>query len=430
MFKAKSLKSAPAATLEPLFGSLDSIARQTGFAARTHRKISPAGLLMSLLKSVCCGQASLNQLAMFVGYSDDDAPSRQAVHKRLGKTSSAFLQGVLNEMLLERVDSASQTAAFHFGRILVQDSAQFTTYPSNHESYPGFGNCRGITAGCKVDTSFDLVSMQPVTAQQGPATTQDRVLGPKLTDSIQANDLVLRDMGYFSLASFKLIEQSNAFWLSRLPTSVKVTLPDNESLERYLKRTRRRTIDLQVVAGREVQHHVRLVAVRVSDDVYARRRRQRRAKSKSQGHTPRSKSLFRDKWSIYVTNIDAQQLCATAVTKLYGLRWSVEIEFRAWKQSTKVQAALNRITNQHHLEALILASLIFHVLTLRLIQGFQQREQGRTFSSEKTADWLAIQILAARSFDDPLFIDLRHLSHERRKRSLLIETLSILRSLS
>ena len=429
MFKAKSLKSAPAAALKTLLGSLDPIARQTGFVVRTHRKISPDGLLLSLLKSVCSGQASVNQLAMFVGHTSVEAPSRQAVHKRLGKASSAFLEAVLNKVLFKQVDSDSDTDAFCFGRILIEDSAQFKMHRANHESYPGLGNSSGSTAGCKVDTSFDLVSMQPVAAQQVPARTQDRVLGPKLIPEVRADDLVIRDMGYFSLSDFQHIESGKAFWLSRLPSLVKVNLLNGKSLESHLKKTRRRIVDLQVLVG-AANHRARLVAVRVDDKVCAKRRRQRRAKSKKQGHTPRKQSLFRDKWSIFVTNVAANQLTATSIAQLYGVRWSVEIEFRAWKQSTKVQAALNRITNRYHLEALVLASLIFHLLTLRMIQHFQRSEPDKTFSSEKTADWLTSQILAARSLTTPLVADPRHLSHDRRIRPLLIDTLQILRRLS
>lgn len=67
VFKAKSLKSAPAVTLKSMIGPLESVARQTKFLVRSPRKISPGGFLLSLLKSVCSGQASLNQVAMFIG---------------------------------------------------------------------------------------------------------------------------------------------------------------------------------------------------------------------------------------------------------------------------------------------------------------------------------------------------------------------------
>jgi hypothetical protein len=429
MFKAKSLKSAPAATLQAMMGSLEPIARRTGFCVRSHRKISPEGFLLSLLKSVCCGQGSLNQLAMFVGHTNHNAPSRQAVHKRLGASSSAFLQAVLDKILRHKIDPHPDLCAFSFGRVLIEDSVQFKTHRANHESYPGLGNSSGSTAGCKVDVSFDLLAMEPMMEKQVCARTQDRVLGPMLLTLVKANDLVIRDMGYFSLADFKQIEAGNAFWLSRLPSAVQANRARGQSLEDSLKKSRKRIVDLKVRLG-AAQHQARLIAVRVEDDVCAKRRRQRRAKSKKQGHTPRKKSLFRDQWSIYVTNLRMEQMPARAVVQLYKVRWAVEIQFRAWKQSTKVQAALNRITNKHHLEALMLGAMIFQVLTLRMVQHFKRTDHDREFSSEKIADWLAGQLLTATSMHTTFVADLRHLSHDCRIRHLLVDTLQIIRRLS
>lgn len=429
MFKAKSLKSAPAATLESMIGALEPVARETGFWVRSPRKISPAGFLLSLLKSVCCGQASLNQLAMFFGRGDLASPSRQAVHKRLGKASNRFLRVVLDKLLDWKCHASTNGEAGLFARVLLQDSSQFKTHRANHESYPGLGNNSGPTAGSKTDSCTDIMSSQPLLAEQTAARVQDRVLGPKLLEHVAANDLVLRDMGYFALKDFRQIEAKKAFWLSRLPSLVNATLPDGRSLEEFLKSSPAHEVDLEVALGAD-RHKVRLIALRVTHEVCAMRRRQRRAKSKKQGHTPQKKSLLRDHWSIYVTNIPKDKLDATAAVRLYSTRWSVEIQFRAWKQSTKVEAALNRITNRYHLEAILLSAMIFQVLTVKLVQMIGHHHRRSIFSIEKVADWLACHLLSISSLTEGLSHDPRHLSHDKRKRPFLRDSLRSILALS
>jgi len=48
------------------------------------------------------------------------------------------------------------------------------------------------------------------------ATTQDKTIGSELVVEIRRGDVVLRDMGYFSLGEFTAINACDAWWLTRL----------------------------------------------------------------------------------------------------------------------------------------------------------------------------------------------------------------------
>jgi IS4 transposase len=50
--------------------------------------------------------------------------------------------------------------------------------------------------------------------------------------------------------------------------------------------------------------------------------------------------------------------------ELYRCRWKIEILFRAWKQGMNIKPALNRRNNALHHQALILAAMIYQVLTM------------------------------------------------------------------
>jgi hypothetical protein len=49
------------------------------------------------------------------------------------------------------------------------------------------------------------------------ANEQDKSIGKEFVIEVRRGDLVLRDMGYFSLGEFTAIEQLEAWWLTRLP---------------------------------------------------------------------------------------------------------------------------------------------------------------------------------------------------------------------
>ena len=58
--------------------------------------------LLTLLRSVIKGDASLNHLAMQLGSFQSKSMSRQAMHKRFTKASSAFLLGVYQRLIKEK----------------------------------------------------------------------------------------------------------------------------------------------------------------------------------------------------------------------------------------------------------------------------------------------------------------------------------------
>jgi IS4 transposase len=60
------------------------------------------------------------------------------------------------------------------------------------------------------------------------------------------------------------------------------------------------------------------------------------------------------------TNLSEEDADASQIAAIYRARWAVEIQFRAWKQTINRGKDLNRKSNEHHLQALVLAGIIAH----------------------------------------------------------------------
>ena len=67
---------------------------------------------------------------------------------------------------------------------------------------PAHCNHYGKTAGVKIDFAFDLLTGSIVSHSLQAATEQDKSIGKEFVIEVRRGDLVLRDMGYFSLTEF------------------------------------------------------------------------------------------------------------------------------------------------------------------------------------------------------------------------------------
>ena len=353
--------------------------------------------------------------------------SRQAMSQRFGPNSSRFLLHCLDQLLQRKIAEHRELTltSQHFRRICITDSTIISMHKSNAEAFPNNGNGKVSTAGVKVDFTFDYLSGEPIDMSLQSARDPDQKLAENVFLHLEPGDLVMRDMGYFKLSHFAEIEACGAFWISRLPASVTGAFSDGVSLDERLRKTKRNTLDCHVTLGsRKGGPRVRLVAQRLPKHIVAANRRQRRKMAKKRRATASKQGLRRDEWQIIVCNVGDDKLSAQQLRDLYRMRWSIEIEFRAFKQSCSYSKAYSRRSNYFHYEAIMLAGLLISLMSMNfaksaLRQGIERRELSR----EKLYDFVLLAIQISTSIGDVLQTfrraDQRHLRMDRRKRESL-----------
>ena len=345
--------------------------------------------------------------------------TRQSLHQRFNAKAVNFLRAVLASLLGEERHQCLEQ--MRFGRLLVQDSSQFWMNRKNAKHYRGVSNNSGTTAAAKLDLIMDLQSGQFIDCEEVEARTQDRSLGPRLLDEVRERDLVIRDLGYFDVSGFQSIERNGGFWLSRLHGTADVVLDNGMTLEELLQSTKQSSLDLSVCVTAK-KHQARLIAIRLPEEVANRRRQQKKDKRIKNKTSAKKGTLIREGWNLYISNLPAEQCPLEEVVKFYEQRWQIEIQFRAIKQSTQMKKAMARITNEHHLQALMIAAMIFATLTVRVYGWIAKTlHNPLRLSIERTAQWLSQSVTFLRSPNEPLTYDLRHLLHDRRRRKTLKE---------
>lgn len=403
---------------------LDLIASETKLVIRKSPKFSPDGFIQTLLSSVATGQASSNQIAADLKTRVDASMARQSMHERFTHKSTAFLLTTLGDLMKQRfAPTRPALEESEIKRIVVQDSSGQVMPKSNSENFPAHGNHHGATAGVKIDFAYDLLAGEVISHILEQATTQDKVIGKEVIVEIGIGDLVLRDMGYFILDEFTAIEERGAWWLTRLPLTTNVFLESGKSLEKLLNSRKNDVLDLTVLVG-EQRKKCRLVAVRAERRVVDQRRADRRKRAREKKKAPCRKGLIRDGWHLMLTNLKKEDAGVGQLVEVYRSRWAVEIQFRAWKQSLNLTKALNRKSNQHHMEAIVLAGMIAHQLGMRIAKLIGEQVGRARLSHEKLYDLLANHLIKAAGFSDLIEFrpDLRHISRDKRTRQSPIES--------
>ena len=415
-------KTLPADCSKLFFSRLDSAARKTRFVIRNSLKFSAAGYLFALINAILTGNASFNQLAMGLKHSEPLSLTKQAVWKRTNALAVAFMLDALTLALLEKWREGTckiPKLKRLFGRVLVQDSSQQKLPKSNHEHFPAHGNGKSVTAGVKVDLAIDLLNGRAIFSQLYSATEQDRDLGKNLVDLVRKRDLVLRDRGYFSLMEFSYIEGKRAYWLSRVPSNLIIRDEDGGELDQHLRGCAGDTLDLMVKLGKSA-HKARLIAIRATAAVARKNLKLAKEQASQKGKTLSKSQRLRCQWHLVTINIPREKMPERSVSELYRCRWNIEIIFRAWKQSANLDQALNRTSNEDHFQVLMLAAMIYQVLSLSVMELVRNLSSGTRISLEKLFDDWSTMIVKCRRMEEiwNYHPDIRHLkmdTHQGRE---------------
>ena len=409
----------------PNVKTLDQLARQSGLIIRKSPRFEASGFLLSLIQAGISGKGSLNQLASSLGNFTPRKLSKQAIHQRFNESSSAFLLSVIGHLIAQKSESFFLTrSSLPFRRFLVEDCTTLSMDQCHHECFPGNGNGKYATAGAKVHFITDYLAGTVLHQALYPARTADQGLAHEIVEHVSEGDLVVRDRGFFSLNSLKAIEAQEALWISRLPASINAYDQNGTLLQDLLKKTKSQSLDLTVALGVKARFPCRLIASRLPQEVAVKNRRERKRDSAKHGRTTSKQALILDDWRILITNLPKEKASSQELQSWYELRWSIEIGFRGFKQSLPLTKALGYRRDHYQLEALLLAAMIYQLLTFKVYRELAHRIGRSRFieiSYEKLCSALAEYLirLINKTRNEPFEPDLRHIRHNPRARQTL-----------
>jgi hypothetical protein len=264
--------------------------------------------------------------------------SKAAIVKRFSDRLADFLREVL-ERAVEHVVAADPAAVALFEGFTAVSIGDATTVrlPDDYAAqFPGCGGTAGSgRAAMKVQVLWDLLTGALRRLVIEPGKSSD-ALSLIARERCLPGSLSLFDLGYFDLDRFRRLDSDGAFWISRLQFGVTVYGADGRKLS-LLNELQRRlaagesTIDMPVLLGAAGRLPCRLIAVRIPQEVVARRRQEAHRKAAKHGRAASEEQLRWQEWTIFVTNVGAERLTWKAIVILYRARWQIELLFKIWK---------------------------------------------------------------------------------------------------
>ena len=344
----------------------------TGFIERV-RKITPVSMIESILfTNQDPSKVSLNDMAIYHKIHCGIEITRQAISKRFSKAATEFVKLLLAHLLKSNlsVDPEIFTNS-NFNRILIKDSSSNQLPENLKDKYPGSGGASS-KASVRIQFEYDLKNQEVLELSPSAFNEQDIKNAKETLCNIKKDDLVIRDLGYVSTEVLYGIEEKKAWYISRLGNNYDVYEKqtgekiDFNKLEQFMRKHKICTVDKEVFVGAN-KYPTRLVIEIVPDPVKAERIRKAKKKSVRKGTKISEKSRARFGLNLFLTNCTQTMISAPEIRKIYGIRWQVELIFKAWKQN--IQFHKIKKMDIHRYEFLLYTKLVMVLLTWRLHQS-------------------------------------------------------------
>ena len=327
-----------AEALQDLFGpEANQLARSSGWQRR-ERNWNGAQFVQTLvfgyLASPAASLTELSQSAATAGV----VISRQGIDQRCNAVAARFLHQVLAQALQHLIAAEPVAASLlaRFEGIYLLDSTVVTLPTALADLWPGCGGRTATTskAAVKLSVMLDLCTG----ALDGPCLhagrTHDR-LAASDHRALPLGALRVADLGYFQLDELAAMDQTGIGFVTRYKSAVALFSPDGQRLDlvRFLKQHGQMALDQSVRLGSKHRLACRLVSVPVPEAVVAQRRARLTAEAEDKHQSVSAIRWELARWTIYLTNVDAQRLSVDEVLVLAICRWQIELLFKLWKSS-------------------------------------------------------------------------------------------------
>ncbi|MGH0432061.1 IS4 family transposase [Bacillus hominis] len=332
---------------------LRDFARDVGFVQRTSKYQAKDLVALCVWMNQNVATTSLTQLSSCLEASTEVLISPEGLNQRFNKAAVQFLQHTLSELLNQKLTSSIPISSPYtsvFKRIRILDSTAVQLPDLFSFVYPGAGGC-SHTAGVKIQLEYDLLSGQFLHIHTGPGKQHDRTYGSLCAPTVTANDLCIRDLGYFHLKDLQHIQDKKAYYISRIKSNTRIYQknpnPDYFQDGRIKKGTEYIQIDMEVLmnslqpgqtyeisnayVGMTDKVPTRVIIHRLTKEQQQKRLQDQTVREKKKGmkYSARSKRL--SGINVYMTNTPTDIVPMGQVHDWYSLRWQIEILFKTWK---------------------------------------------------------------------------------------------------
>ncbi len=370
---------------------IEELAKSTGFIARKVKLtgLSFVGTLMGVNSDAIMSDENLcSNILEDYGTS----LTRQGLNKRLQqKKSVEYLKEVTESILKERykpTDKEITGLLSSFKNTYIEDNSSISLQEDLKDEYKGSGG-KASSSGLKIYLNYNVTQNSIENLEIASGNKSDAKFTGNIIPILKKDDLVLRDLGFFKVDKLKDIAQKEAYYISRyfLTTNLYVNNEQVDLLEFLNSKKEYQIIDENVHISTQ-KLPTRLIAIKVSDEVFNQRVRALNKKYKQLRKTPQKSTIELQRYVIFVTNIPRETIAPEHIGTIYRLRWSIELVFKRWKSIFKIDRVTGTKGNR------TLCFIYAKIIAILLISNFENyaltlaKELNRELSYEKFFKWI------------------------------------------
>lgn len=330
---------------------------------------------------------SLEQVSSLLSECYGIKISKQSIDERFNINSLDFVKEILRKALEKQLNKVYDARFLpEYTRILVKDSTRFNLPERLSEYYRGSGGSKGTsTAAVCIQFEYDVVNGKVYSLEITRGSRNDQTDAKETIADVNPGDLILRDLGYYSLPTLSKIADSGAFFISRFGTKTYAydaqTQKEISFKKLYATMLKKQIsrIEKNIYAGKTDRMPLRLIIETVSNEVYQKRIKKIERYNKGHGFNTSDEYKAQCRFNLFITNIKPENLSTDEVVKLYRLRWQIELMFKNWKSICKLDKI--QPMKYERFTCLLYSKLILIVVNLQIIWNLKRYYYGKTGQS-------------------------------------------------
>lgn len=293
-----------------------------------------------LMYDISSGKSkSLNQLAIETKSEHEIDVSKQGIDKRFNDQALTFLKVLIEKQLSLKLGKELDAGWLSsFNRVIIKDGTRFDL-PEEYKNFLAGSGGSASQAGACLQFEYDLKSGHITDLSLTPAKRPDIKDAVEVLDTVERNDLVIRDLGYYAFSSLTNISTKGAFYISRLGSKTNVYEIKNNILQKLdfkslyyqMNQNNLSQICKDVLIGTDAKIPVRLIIELMPEAVYEQRMRKIKRLHEKKGYQTSEEYKFMSRFNLFITNVPLAVLPDQVIASLYRIRWQIELIYKIWK---------------------------------------------------------------------------------------------------
>jgi hypothetical protein len=303
---------------------------------------------------------------------------KQSLDERFSLDAVTFAKEVLKEALERQLNTVFESRFLpQFKRIPIKDGTRFNLSANLYKYYKGSGGSEGTSnSALCIQFEYDALCGKIITMEITDGTRNDQTDAKETVSRVEMGDLIIRDLGYYSLPTLSKFDSAGAFFISRLGASTLIYEPGKEKeisfakLYNDMSKKKKAYVEIDIIAGKKERIPLRLIASIVPEEIYQKRLRKAEKNNKERGYNTSDDYKARCRFNLFITNIGSDILSAEDILTLYRIRWQIELMFKNWKSVFKIDEIQKM--KYERFTCVLVAKLILIVVNLQIIWNIKK----------------------------------------------------------